>query len=63
MLNKELMPLNPLFQHSIIPTFQGVLKPEKPLNLDLAHRRSRYAGKDQVFFARINGEMMGEVMS
>ena len=32
------MPLNPLFQHSIIPTFQGVLKPEKPLKLQLVHR-------------------------
>jgi len=48
------MPLNPLFQHSNIPTFQGILLPVKPFNFDLAHRRSRYAGKDQVFFAQIN---------
>jgi outer membrane protein assembly factor BamD len=30
------MALNPLFQHSIIPTFQGVFLPTKPLKLDLA---------------------------
>jgi len=48
------MALNPLFQHSIIPTVQGVLLLEKPLKLDLAHRRSRYAGKDQIFFDQIN---------